>query len=180
MRLRVTYHLACSRRVAAAKARDIAFEQTLELPEDAVSPEVAERVAGRVESVESLGRGRSRAVISFDPGAVCGDLPQLLNLLFGNISLKAGILIASLDWPDELLAALRGPRGVTYDTVLATRRLGGRRRGVAGGSPPPHRVVAHGSERRSLARPRAPRRLAGGAGRAGILDVQARGRRVTA
>jgi len=110
IRLRVTYHLGCSRRVAAAKARDIAFEQTLELPEDAVSPEVAARVAGRVESVESLGRGRSRAVISFDPVAVCGDLPQLLNLLFGNISLKAGILIAGLDWPDELLAALRGPR----------------------------------------------------------------------
>jgi len=94
MRLRVTYHLACSSRLAAATARDIAFEQTVELPADSVSPEVAARVAGRVESVASLGRGRSRAVISFDPLAVCGDLPQLLNL----------------EWPDELLAALRGPR----------------------------------------------------------------------
>src|SRR5207247_10318970 len=73
-------------------------------------PEVALRVAGRVESVDTLGRGRSRAVISFDPGAVCGDLPQLLNLLFGNISLKTGILIAGLEWPAELLTALRGPR----------------------------------------------------------------------
>src|SRR3989441_1187312 len=110
MRLRVTYHLACSSRLAAAKARDIAFEQTVELPADAMPPEVALRVAGRVESLESLGRGRSRAVISFDPGAVCGDLPQLLNLLFGNISLKTGILIAGLECPDELLTALRGPR----------------------------------------------------------------------
>ena len=110
MRLRVTYHLTCSRRLAAVQARDIAFEQTVELPEDAVSSGVAARVAGRVESVESLGRGRSRAVISFDPLAVCGDLPQLLNLLFGNISFKTGILIADLEWPDELLAALRGPR----------------------------------------------------------------------
>src|SRR3989449_5024646 len=110
MRLRVTYHLAGPSRLAAAKARDIAFEQTVELPADAVPPEVALRVAGRVESVESLGRRRSRAVISFDPGAVGGDLPQLLNLLFGNISLKTGILIAGLEWPDELLAALRGPR----------------------------------------------------------------------
>jgi S-methyl-5-thioribulose 1-phosphate isomerase len=110
MRLRVTYHLACPSRLVAAKARDIAFEQTVELAEDAVSPEIAARVAGRVESVESLGRGRSRAVISFDPVAVCGDLPQLLNLLFGNISLKTGILIAGLEWPDELLRALRGPR----------------------------------------------------------------------
>ena len=110
MRLRVTYHLACSSRLAAATARDIAFEQTVELAEDAVSPEIAARVAGRVESVDSLGRGRSRAVISFDPIAVCGDLPQLLNLLFGNISLKPGILIAGLEWPDELLGALPGPR----------------------------------------------------------------------
>src|SRR2546429_9358519 len=110
MRLRVTYHLACSSRLAAAKARDIAFEQTVELPADAVPPGVAAHFAGRVESVDTLGRGRSRAVISFDPGAVCGDLPQLLNLLFGNISLKAGILIAGLARPDELLAALRGPR----------------------------------------------------------------------
>jgi len=63
MRLRVTYHLACSSRLAVAKARDIAFEQTVELPADSVPPEVAARVAGRVESVETLGRGRSRAVI---------------------------------------------------------------------------------------------------------------------
>src|SRR3989441_717779 len=110
MRLRVTYHLACSSRLAAARARDIALEQTVELPADAVPPEVAARVAGRVESVESLGRGCSRAVISFDPEAVCGDLPQLLNLLFGNISFKSGTLIADLEWPEELLAALRGPR----------------------------------------------------------------------
>ena len=110
MRLRVTYHLVGSSRLAAAKARDIAFEQTVELPANAVPPEVAARVAGRVESVESLGRGRSRAVISFDAGVVCGDLPQLLNLLFGNISLKTGILIAGVEWPDELLAALSGPR----------------------------------------------------------------------
>jgi len=110
MRLRVTYHLAGSRRLAARTARDIAFEQTVELPEDAVSPEVAAGVAGRVESVEVLGHGRCRALISFDPVVVCGDLPQLLNLLFGNISLKAGILIAGVEWPDDLLAALRGPR----------------------------------------------------------------------
>ncbi len=60
MRLRVTYHLACSSRLAAARAQDIAFEQTVELAEDAVSPDVAARVAGRVESVESLGRSIRR------------------------------------------------------------------------------------------------------------------------
>lgn len=109
MRLTVTYNVAGVGRAAAAKAADIAFEQTLELTPDVVPPGVAKRVAGRVESVTTLGRGRSAAVISFDPATVCGDLPQLLNLLFGNISLKAGILVADVRWPDGLLRALGGP-----------------------------------------------------------------------
>lgn len=123
MRLRVTYHLACPSRVAAVRARDIAFEQTVELPAASVPRDLAERVAGRVESVASLGRGRSRAVISFDPAAVCGDMPQLLNLLFGNISLKPGILIADIEWPPDLLAALGGPRF----GIRGVRRLTGTR-----------------------------------------------------
>jgi len=111
MRLTVTYHLAGPSRAAAATAADIAFEQTVELPPDAVPSDVAARVAGRVESVKPLGRGggRSVAVISFDPAVVCGDLPQLLNLLFGNISLKSGIFVADIAWPEELLEALPGP-----------------------------------------------------------------------
>jgi ribulose-bisphosphate carboxylase large chain len=113
MRLTVTYHLAGPSRAAAATAADIAFEQTVELAPDAVPSDVAARVAGRVESVKPLGRGRgggrSVAVISFDPAVVCGDLPQLLNLLFGNISFKAGIFVADIAWPEELLEALPGP-----------------------------------------------------------------------
>lgn len=109
MRLTVTYHLAGSSRTAAAKASDIAFEQTVELAPDVVPPEIAARVAGRVESLKPLGRSRSAAVISFDPALVCGDLPQLLNLLFGNISLKSGILVADIAWPQGLLRALGGP-----------------------------------------------------------------------
>lgn len=109
LRLTVTYDVAGVGRAAAAKAADIAFEQTLELAPGAVPRGLAARVAGRVESVTTLGRRRSAAVISFDPATVCGDLPQLLNLLFGNISLKAGVLVADVRWPDELLRALGGP-----------------------------------------------------------------------
>lgn len=109
MRISVTYHLVGSGRAAAATARDIAFEQTVELPPETVPADVAERVAGRVESVRPLGRGRAAAVVSYDAAVVCGDLPQLLNLLFGNISLKAGILVADIAWPTDLLAVLGGP-----------------------------------------------------------------------
>ena len=109
MDLRVTYHLAGSdARDAARRAEDIALEQTVELAADAVPPAIAERIVGRVESVEPLSDGRWRAVIAFSPVVVGCDLPQLLNLLFGNISLKPGILVAAIDWPPELLAALGG------------------------------------------------------------------------
>jgi ribulose-bisphosphate carboxylase large chain len=126
MDLRVTYRLlAVDGPAAAARARDIALEQTVELPADAVSRDVAERVVGRVELIEPWGeagdRGggggaggggeaRWRAVIAFDAALAGSDMAQLLNLLFGNISLKAGIRVAGIDWPPELLAALGGPR----------------------------------------------------------------------
>lgn len=112
MDLRVTYHLtgAEGRDAAAARAREIALEQTVELPADAVPADVAERIVGRVAAVEPLDDARWRVVIGFDPVVVGADLPQLLNLLFGNISLKRGILVAGIEWPPELLVALGGPR----------------------------------------------------------------------
>jgi len=108
--MRVTYRLTCA--VAedpVAKAWDIAYEQTVELPPGRVAPDIAGRVAGRVEAVEPLGENRWDAVLSFDTSTVGDDLPQLLNLLFGNISMKAGILLAEVEWPEALLAQLGGP-----------------------------------------------------------------------
>jgi ribulose-bisphosphate carboxylase large chain len=113
MDLRVTYHLAGGdAREAVARARGIALEQTVELAAEAVPAGVAERVVGRVESVEPLGQGdaRWRAVIAFDPAVAGDDVTQLLNLLFGNISLQRGIVVADVDWPPALLRVLGGPR----------------------------------------------------------------------
>ena len=111
-RLHVTYRISCADgEDPAAKARDIAYEQTVELPADSVSPAVVARSVGRVETLEPAGDGCWRAVISFDAGLVgAGDVPQLLNLLFGNISLKAGIELTGLEWPRALLDQLGGPR----------------------------------------------------------------------
>src|SRR5207245_4775711 len=52
--------------------------------------------------------GRLCRVIVFRRVVLCCDLSQLLDLLFRNISLKPGILVAAIDWPPELLAALGG------------------------------------------------------------------------
>ena len=110
-RLRVTYLLTCTEgEDPATKARDIALEQTVELPPGSFPPEIEERIVGKVEMVEPLGDGRWRTVLSYDVGVVGDDTPQLLNLVFGNISLKAGILVTEIEWPASLLAHFPGPK----------------------------------------------------------------------
>ncbi len=107
--LSVTYELAgVTRDEARAKARDIAREQSVEVPEG-TAPDVEARLVGRVESLEPLGAGRWRAVIAYDPVIVNGDLTQLLNVLFGNISLKPPVRLVDVVLPDALLNGL-GPR----------------------------------------------------------------------
>lgn len=109
-RLRVVYELAVERdEDAFARAREIAFEQTVELPEPCVPPALVRAVVGRLEGMERLGKRRWRATLSYSPEIVGGQVPQLLNLLYGNVSLLHGVRIADVGWPRSLVAALPGP-----------------------------------------------------------------------
>jgi ribulose-bisphosphate carboxylase large chain len=110
-RLRVAYTLTCAPgEDPEAKARDIAREQTVELPPGGAPAEVETRVVGTVETLTPADEGRWRAVIAYDPALVGADLPQLLNLVFGNVSLQAGIRVSGLDLPPRLLERFPGPR----------------------------------------------------------------------
>lgn len=109
-RLRVVYELAVERdEDAFARAREIAFEQTVELPEPCVPPALVRAVVGRLEGMERLGKRRWRATLSYSPEIVGGQVPQLLNLLYGNVSLLHGVRVVEVEWPRSLLAALPGP-----------------------------------------------------------------------
>jgi len=91
------------------KARDIAYEQTVELPPEAVPDGPADWVPANVEGLRAVQAGVWRAVIAFHPSLAAGELTQTLNLVFGNISLKRGIRITAIEWPDELVNQLQGP-----------------------------------------------------------------------
>jgi ribulose-bisphosphate carboxylase large chain len=109
-RIAVRYRLTLVEGEAAeAKARDIALEQTVELPDGCYPPEVGERVVGRVETVRELEDGEWEALITYDPSIVGDAFLSLLNLLFGNISMKCGIRVTALDLPPPLLARFKGP-----------------------------------------------------------------------
>lgn len=118
--LRVTYRLTCADgEDPRAKAEDIALEQTVELPADRLPAPIARRVVGKVELVEE-GSAGSLAVITYDSDAVVDDLPQLVNVLFGNISMKTGIRLEAIAFEPSPPAWIPGPRfGVAGLRALA-------------------------------------------------------------
>jgi ribulose-bisphosphate carboxylase large chain len=110
-RFTVSYLLTGSEAEARAKARDICYEETVELPEDLTpAGPITEHVVGRIESFQAAGSELFRAGISYAIEIAKGDLTQLLNVFFGNISMKTGVKLQSLDLPAALTTGFQGPR----------------------------------------------------------------------
>lgn len=96
---------------AAARARGICFEQTVEFPEAAIPHrEIREQIVGRTAALTPAGDGCWEAVIEFPVEVAGRELTQLLNVLFGNISLRPGIRLERFDLPASLAGLYRGPR----------------------------------------------------------------------
>jgi ribulose-bisphosphate carboxylase large chain len=108
--LRISYHLTASSRAAAeSTARFIGREQSVEVPEG-TAPAVEARLVGSVGALEPVDDTHWRVVIAYDPDLVGGDVTQLFNLVFGNVSLLPGVRVVDVEFPDSLLARLPGPR----------------------------------------------------------------------
>jgi ribulose-bisphosphate carboxylase large chain len=110
-RFSVTYRIYGSEAEARAKAEDICIEQTVEFPADEV-PEgiIRDHVFGRIELFERLDQESFKAIISYAVEIAAGELTQLLNVIFGNSSIKPGIRVEHLDLPESLLTCFKGPR----------------------------------------------------------------------
>ena len=135
-RILATYDVRSTPQEVAGLARRIAYEQTVELPPALVTdPVVRERVLGRVEAISSLdpaGAERPppgpssdgfthRVTVSYSGELANGQLPQLLNLLYGNVSLYPGVGLADFSLPSSVAAGFAGPRF----GVAGLRRLTG-------------------------------------------------------
>ena len=93
-----------------AKAKALAFEQTVELPPKSVSDELVASVVGRVERLERGAGDRWLATLYFRSSLAGGSFSQLMNLLYGNMSLLSGVRLLEVEWPDDLLTRFPGPR----------------------------------------------------------------------
>ena len=110
-RFRVVYRLIGDEAEAREKARDICLEQTVEFPADLIPEgEIREQIIGRVEVFEARGEGHWEVVISYAVETSGFELAQLLNVIFGNTSLKPGVRVERLEMPEALLSAFKGPR----------------------------------------------------------------------
>lgn len=110
-RFTVVYRLTGSESLARSKAEDICIEQTIEFPADLIpEDDIRRHIFGRIESFQPLGEGRYEAVISYAVETTSFELTQLLNVIFGNISLKPGIRVERLDLSAGLLNSFNGPR----------------------------------------------------------------------
>ena len=107
--IRATYRLRNSAD-PARRADELALEQTVELPREAMAGKAAEHgLTARVTAVEPLDESCHRARLEFPTEAAAGDPAQLLNVLFGNVSLQGDVELVDVELPESLLGALGGP-----------------------------------------------------------------------
>ena len=114
-RFTVVYDIVSdSEKDAREKILAICLEQTVELPASLV-PEgtwIREHVVGRLEKLtQGTGlNGSWRCEISYHADTTGGDITQLINVVFGNTSMKEGVMVCDLKMPQSVLSEYPGPK----------------------------------------------------------------------
>ena len=110
-RLVVRYRIAGDEAEARARAEDVCLEQTVEFPADLLpAGDIADHLVGRIEAFEPAGERAFEVAISYAVEVAGDELPQLLNLVFGNSSIKPGVRVQRIEPNPALFAHYRGPR----------------------------------------------------------------------
>jgi len=100
---------------ARQQAGKIAHEQTVELPEAYVRdtyPEISETVVGKLVGLERVSNEDRlwRLSIAYHEDTTGFELPQFLNVVFGNTSIKANVQVEDIKLSKGLADAFPGPR----------------------------------------------------------------------
>ncbi|MGH9381376.1 MAG: RuBisCO large subunit C-terminal-like domain-containing protein [Thermoanaerobaculia bacterium] len=92
-----------------ARAREMAREQTVEVPEGCFPPEFEGAVVAEVAGVERVGEGVVEVRLTYSREVAGGGVPQLLNLLLGNVSMFERVRVVDIGWPDWVGEIAAGP-----------------------------------------------------------------------
>jgi ribulose-bisphosphate carboxylase large chain len=109
-RIRATYEFHGDVTEAEARINALRVEQTIEFPADLVPDDDIQReIIGRVEAIDVVDSGLVRAVVSYAVETTGFELPQLMNVLWGNSALLPGIRLVDFTLPGSLLERFPGP-----------------------------------------------------------------------
>jgi ribulose-bisphosphate carboxylase large chain len=107
----VCYHIMGDASEVQRRAEHICIEQTIEFPAHLVGDDdIRRHLMGQIVSLSPLRENLWEAQISYCHEITGFTLSQTLNVIFGNISLQAGVLAHHLLLPDSFTAHFRGPR----------------------------------------------------------------------
>jgi len=112
-KITATYRVTCAADEIQKQAQGIALEQTVEVPQQLVTdPAIQRDVVGQIESITPIDDADEpcHAVrIAYNAALANEQLPQLLNLVYGNISIKNNILLSDIQFDDDWLKLFKGP-----------------------------------------------------------------------
>jgi ribulose-bisphosphate carboxylase large chain len=107
----VIYHIVGDKSTALEKAKIICLEQTVEVGDELVPDGfIRDQVIGQLEEFSVITNGVYEAHISYAIDTTAYELTQLLNVIFGNTSIKAGIRVHRLNFGAGIFSQFSGPR----------------------------------------------------------------------
>lgn len=123
----VTYEIQATSHVDAENwASAVAREQTIECIDEGVPHQwILDEVLGKVEEVSQVGYSQFEARVAYNAAASGEELPQLLNIIYGNTSLHIGVRLVGLELPESMKRFLPGPQFGLEGVREATGRASG-------------------------------------------------------
>ncbi|MDI6782394.1 MAG: RuBisCO large subunit C-terminal-like domain-containing protein [bacterium] len=117
MNLFVTYQIEASCETIQEIADDICIEQTVEVVRQLAQDSwIQENILGRAEEISLIetthhpsSNNIYKVIISYPDKIIDYQLPQLLSVIYGNISLKSGIRVVGLEFSSDFLSHFSGP-----------------------------------------------------------------------
>lgn len=109
-RITAIYRVTDSAATIEARAKTIAVEQSVEMPVSAIQKrDVLDNIVGTVEDIADLGGGTFELRIGLAVSTTGLEAGQMLNMLFGNSSIHADIVLHDAIFPDEIVRTFAGP-----------------------------------------------------------------------
>ncbi|CAB4576032.1 unannotated protein [freshwater metagenome] len=88
----------------------IRVEQTIEYPFELAPTWIQEQIVGKVVSQKEFDKTRTEVTISYNSEITGFEIGQMLNVIWGNVSLFRDVKITKINFPDSFLTKFKGPR----------------------------------------------------------------------